>query len=94
MATTLMQIRIDSELKKKADALFGDLGLDTSTAVRMFIKQALNANGLPFAVKKPKKSTEQLEAEAFYSPENVALIKESYEALKAGKGVARELIDA
>lgn len=94
MATTLMQIRIDSELKKKADALFGDLGLDTSTAVRMFIKQALNANGLPFAVKKPKKSTEQLEAEAFYSPENVALIKESYEQFKAGKFVVKEALNA
>lgn len=88
MATTLMQIRLDSETKKAADALFADLGLDTSTAVRIFIKKALSTQGLPFAVKKStQKSAEELEEEAFYSPENVAKIKESYEQFKAGNSI-------
>lgn len=33
---TLIQVRVEDTLKKDADALFSDLGLDTSTAIRIF----------------------------------------------------------
>ena len=52
MAT--IQIRVDDGMKAAADSLFSDLGLDTSTAVRMFIAAALETNGLPFAVKRTR----------------------------------------
>ena len=39
MASTI-QIRVDDELKAKADELFKDLGTDTTTAIRMFLTQA------------------------------------------------------
>lgn len=55
--TKTLQIRIDEELKKEVDELFEDLGLDTSTAVRMFFKAALDRNGLPFDVKRPNSDT-------------------------------------
>ena len=47
MASTI-QVRVDDELKTKADELFRDLGTDTTTAIRMFLTQALNVNGFPF----------------------------------------------
>ena len=50
MAT--LQIRLDDSLKKKADNLFTDLGLDTPTAVRIFLSAAIDSNGIPFVVKK------------------------------------------
>lgn len=87
MATTLMQIRVDSNLKQEVDELFHELGLDTSTAVRMFLKQALNKQGLPFSVKTKKQDDD------FYNPTNVRILKERYERLKAGEGIKRELID-
>lgn len=40
------------------------------------------------------KSKSKKEKEAFYSPENVAVIKQGYKELKAGRGIERELIDA
>ena len=40
MASTI-QVRVDDELKTKSDALFKDLGTDTTTAIRMFLTQAL-----------------------------------------------------
>lgn len=49
-----IQIRIDDATKKAADLLFNSLGLDTSTAVRMFISSAIDHNGLPFEVRKAK----------------------------------------
>ena len=50
MAT--IQVRVDDITKAEADSLFSDLGLDTSTAVRMFIAASLDNNGLPFLVKR------------------------------------------
>ena len=51
MASTI-QVRVDDDLKTKSDALFKDLGTDTTTAIRMFLKQALAVNGFPFEIKR------------------------------------------
>ena len=51
MASTI-QLRVDDELKKKSDALFKDLGTDTTTAIRIFLTQALAVNGFPFEIKR------------------------------------------
>ena len=40
MASTI-QVRVDDELKVKSDELFRDLGTDTTTAIRIFLTQAL-----------------------------------------------------
>ena len=48
MAT--LQVRIDDELKQNADKLFLSLGLDTPTAVRIFLKASLEHDGIPFDV--------------------------------------------
>lgn len=47
---TLIQVRVEDTLKKDADSLFADLGLDTPTAIRIFLKQAIKKQGLPFDV--------------------------------------------
>ncbi len=51
MASTI-QVRVDDELKMKSDSLFKDLGTDTTTAIRIFLTQAVAANGFPFEIKK------------------------------------------
>ncbi len=51
MASTI-QVRVDDDLKAKSDELFKDLGTDTTTAIRMFLTQALAVNGFPFEIKK------------------------------------------
>ena len=48
MAT--LQIRIDDMLKKQADTLFSSLGLDTPTAVRIFLFAFIENAGIPFSV--------------------------------------------
>jgi len=49
MAT--LQVRIDDKLKEKAEELFSSLGMDTSTAVRVFLTLSVEYNGLTFPVK-------------------------------------------
>ena len=51
MSSTI-QIRVDDELKMKSDQLFKDLGTDTTTAIRMFLTQAVANNGFPFEIKR------------------------------------------
>ena len=54
MATTLVQVRIDDELKNQATAVYDALGIDLSTAVRMFLKRSVMVNGVPFNMTLPK----------------------------------------
>ena len=51
MASTI-QIRVDDDLKTKADNLFRELGTDTTSAIRIFLAQAVANNGFPFEIKK------------------------------------------
>ena len=51
MASTI-QIRVDDHVKEKSDELFRDLGTDTTTAIRIFLTQAIAANGFPFEIKR------------------------------------------
>ena len=80
---TQMNIRIDENIKARAEALFEDLGLNMSTAVNMFIKAALRDNGIPF----------ELKVDPFYSEQNMARLKRSIEAADAGKLTERELLE-
>lgn len=51
MSSTI-QIRVDDDLKQKSDLLFKELGTDTTTAVRMFLTQAVATGGFPFEIKR------------------------------------------
>ena len=64
MATIPTQIRIEEELKKQAVELFGQLGMDLSGAMNIFLKQCVLRGGLPFNVELPKYKPEVLEAMA------------------------------
>lgn len=45
-----VSFRIDSKLKKDADALFDSLGLNMTTAFNIFLRQAVREGGIPFDI--------------------------------------------
>ena len=51
MSKTSMSIRLDSEVKEQAQQVFNDLGMDMTTAINIFLRQAIQYQGLPFDVK-------------------------------------------
>jgi DNA-damage-inducible protein J len=51
MEMTNINIRIETEVKTKAQALFAALGLDMTTAINMFLRQAVREQALPFRVR-------------------------------------------
>lgn len=56
MATSVIQIRVDDDLKAKAAAVYDELGIDLPTAIRMFLKRSVVVNGVPFNMTLPKQS--------------------------------------
>ncbi len=51
MAKVSTNISIDADVKKQAQELFADLGLDLSTAISIYLKKAISEQGIPFEVK-------------------------------------------
>lgn len=62
MSTTNVTIRLDEDLKREAEALFSDLGLNMTTAITVFMKQAVREQRIPFALSKNHPNEETLEA--------------------------------
>ena len=58
MSTSVIQIRVDENLKMKATEIYSDLGIDISTAIRMFLKRSVLENGIPFSMTLPQKPQE------------------------------------
>ena len=86
MATTNISIRMDSDLKAQAEALFAELGMNLSTAFNVFVRQSLRDGGIPFEIKmdQPNKETmaAMLEAERIAQDPNVKHYSDVDEALR------------
>lgn len=54
METTLIQARVGTNLKNSAAKLFDNLGLDMTTAIKIFLKKCLQEGGIPFDVRQSK----------------------------------------
>ena len=54
MATTVLQTRVDTKTKLEAESLFDSLGLDITTAIRLFLRQSINQQRIPFDIVPPK----------------------------------------
>ena len=73
--TTNISIRMDSDLKAKADALFSELGMNLSTAFNIFVRQSLREGRIPFDISLNQPNAEtiaaMLEAERIAKDPNV-----------------------
>jgi len=47
---TRVNVRMDDDLRNKADVILDELGLTMSSAINIFIKQLVRQGGLPFAL--------------------------------------------
>ena len=45
---TNINVRVDSDVKNKAQQVFSAIGMDMTTAVNIFLRQAIRKNGIPF----------------------------------------------
>ena len=81
-----VQVRVDEDTRKRASELFERIGLDIPTAIRMFLKQSIESNGLPFQ----PKIIRDIDG---FSQYDAARIDHAIKQLKAGAGEFHELIE-
>ncbi len=62
MAKVSTNISIDADIKKQAQELFAELGMDLSTAINVFLRQALRQHSIPFEITADVPNDETLRA--------------------------------
>ena len=83
MAQTLINIRMEEELKKSLESTCQELGINITTAFTIFAKKVSREKRIPFDVS----------IDPFYSESNMAAIRESAEQLKQGKIIVKTMED-
>ena len=80
-----LNIRIDDELKKQAEVLFEELGLNMATAFNMFVRQTVRTGGIPFEI--------STKTDPFYNAANMKILRQSIKEADEGKLTAHDLIE-
>ncbi|MDR0565038.1 MAG: type II toxin-antitoxin system RelB/DinJ family antitoxin [Azoarcus sp.] len=81
--TTNLNIRLDKDLKERAEAFFGELGLSMTTAFNVFVRQSLRQGKIPFEI--------SIVPDPFFSPSNTAVLRQSIREADEGKFVTKTL---
>lgn len=85
MAQATITARVDERDKVNFDTFCSNVGLNTSTAINLFVKAVLRENRIPFEITQM--------TDSFYSEANINYVKKSVQELREGKGTAHELIE-
>lgn len=85
MAQATLTARVDAADKVNFDAFCSNVGINTSTAINMFVKAVLRENRIPFEITQNQ--------DPFYSDVNMTHVRRSVQELRSGKGTAHELIE-
>lgn len=51
LKTTNFSVRMDYDIKKKSEYVYGRLGINLTTAINVFLRQSIRAGGFPFDVR-------------------------------------------
>lgn len=89
--TTNLNVRVDSTLKKEADMLFKDLGLNMSTAINMFLTKCVKTSSIPFNISEPKPSR-QLK-KALKEADRILKHPEKYKGYHDGDQMFKDILD-
>lgn len=81
MAQTLINVRMDEELKRNFDSVCNELGMNMSTAIMIFAKKVTREKRIPFDVS----------VDPFYSDSNMKALQRSKEQLASGQVVLKNL---
>lgn len=80
---TQISVRVDEDVKNRAEETFDEIGISMSAAITVFLKTVARERRIPF----------ELSADPFYSQSNMEHLRRGISALNSGKGVSHELIE-
>ena len=81
MAQTLVNVRMDENIKKEMEKTCKELGITMSTAFNIFARKMCREKIIPFEVS----------IDSFYSESNIQTLKNSIKELEKGKVVKKSL---
>lgn len=84
MSQTTISIRIDEELKKQAEELFAEFGMNMTTAFTIFARAVVRERKIPFEIKAE---------DPFYNETNMNYLIKSIEQLNQGRGMVHEITE-
>ena len=58
MENTLLQLRVDSQLKEQASDVYAKLGLDLATAIQIFLTRSVQLRDIPFVLQSPSEDSD------------------------------------
>jgi DNA-damage-inducible protein J len=79
--TTSVSILMDKDVKDRAEMLFGEMGLNLTTAFNIFVLQTLRMGRIPF----------DISVDRFYSDSNMQALRKSIQEAESGKFVVKTL---
>lgn len=83
MASTTITIRMDEGLKRQAEIVFDQMGMNMTTAMTIFAKTVVREGRIPF----------EIAVDPIYAGGNERYLREAIAALEAGKGIRHDLIE-
>lgn len=83
MAQSMVNIRMDEDLKKSMEQVCKELGMSMTTAFTIFAKKVSREKRIPFEVS----------VDPFYSESNMEFLRQGIAELNAGHGVEHDLIE-
>ena len=83
MAQTMVNFRMDADLKRSMEKVCSDMGLSMTTAFTIFAKKVSREKKIPF----------EISADPFYEEKNMARVMRAIDNLNAGKGVEHDIIE-
>ena len=78
MATESVTIRMDEDIKREAEDLFNEMGLNMTTAITLFAKTAVREGRIPFEIK----------VDPFYSKRSMERLRKATQGMEAGRNCA------
>lgn len=84
MALKTVNIRIDEKLKRDAESLFSEFGMNMTTAFTIFAKAVVRERRIPFEI---------TASDPFYSETNITHLTKSIEQLNQGKGKIHDIVE-
>ena len=76
-----ISLRIEDDVKKKAEQACADIGMSLSTAINIYLKKLGREKRIPFEVS----------VDPFYSEENMARLRKSVEQMESTGGTVHEV---
>ncbi|MDD5795992.1 MAG: type II toxin-antitoxin system RelB/DinJ family antitoxin [Oscillospiraceae bacterium] len=81
MAQTMVNFRMDSDLKKSMEQVCKDMGMSMTTAFTIFATKVSREKRIPF----------EISADPFYSESNIAYLRQSIENAKQGRVIEKTI---